>query len=172
MDTAASGYPSGDLRVSDADRDRALSDLSVAFQAGRITADEFGQRSAQVMRCRTGKELRAPLADLPLDRPPAARTTIVDPAQRVRGIRIGIGLSAASATLFASVALASALNPGPTLQQRELAQTVLAHQGISIPLPPSPGFDWPGTIGPAVIAVLFIMLIAFLSRRLPRTNRP
>ena len=47
MPTATRNFPSGDLRVSDADRDRAVSELSEAFQAGRITADEFGQRSGQ-----------------------------------------------------------------------------------------------------------------------------
>ena len=42
MQTATRNFPSGDLRVSDADRDRAVSELSEAFQAGRITAEEFG----------------------------------------------------------------------------------------------------------------------------------
>src|SRR3984885_5464439 len=80
MDTDARGFPLGDLRVSDADRDRALSELCEAFQVGRITADEFDQRSGQVLAARTGKELAALLADLPLNRalantaapPPAA----------------------------------------------------------------------------------------------------
>jgi hypothetical protein len=172
MNTAASDYPSGDLRVSDADRDRALSDLSAAFQAGRITADEFEQRSAQVLRSRTGRELTVPLADLPRDRPPATRTSVPDPAQRALAIRVAIGVSAATATLFSTVALANALSVSPTLQQREIAQAILARQGISIPLPPNPGFDWPGTIGPGVVAVVCILLIVILSRRLPRADRP
>jgi hypothetical protein len=41
-------YPPGDLRVSDADRDRALSELGQALQVGRITADEFDQRSGTI----------------------------------------------------------------------------------------------------------------------------
>ncbi len=82
MDTDARGFPPGDLRVSYADRDRALSELSEAFQTGRITADEFDQRSGQVLGARTGKELTAPLADLPLERAPAARTTDVERAHR------------------------------------------------------------------------------------------
>jgi len=65
-------YPSGDLRVSDADRDLALSELSEALRAGRITADEFDERSGQVLGARTGKELTALLADLPVaERVPA-----------------------------------------------------------------------------------------------------
>ena len=74
MDGVGRGFPPGDLRVSDADRDRALSELSEAFRVGRITADEFDQRSGQALRARTGKELTALLADLPLDGPPATRT--------------------------------------------------------------------------------------------------
>jgi len=41
MDGVGRGFPPGDLRVSDADRDRALAELSEAFRVGRITADEF-----------------------------------------------------------------------------------------------------------------------------------
>ena len=74
MQTATRNFPPGDLRVSDADRDRAGSGLSEAFQAGRITAEEFGQRTGQALAARTGKELTALLADLPLDRVPAVRT--------------------------------------------------------------------------------------------------
>ena len=66
--TAARGYPRGDLRVSDADRDRAVSELSVHYQAGRLTAEEFDERSGQALRARTGRELTGLLADLPLDR--------------------------------------------------------------------------------------------------------
>lgn len=62
---AASQFPPGDLRVSDADRDRAISELTEHFQAGRITNDEFGERSALALRARTGKDLAALFGDLP-----------------------------------------------------------------------------------------------------------
>jgi hypothetical protein len=69
------------VRVSDADRDRALSELTEAFQAGWITADDFDQRSGQALGARTGKELTALLADLPVDRarltPPAGHKPTV-----------------------------------------------------------------------------------------------
>ena len=70
MDGVDRGCPPDGLRVSDADRERALSELSEAFRVGRITADEFDQRSGQALRSRTGKELTALLADLPLAGPP------------------------------------------------------------------------------------------------------
>lgn len=175
MTTATGNYPPGDLRVSDADRDRAVSELSEAFQAGRITADEFGQRSGQALSARTGKELTDLLADLPLDRVPAVRNCDLERA-RVVGAWIVMAASAAAAIPLVAVALSTALSTGPSLAVREarraVAQQVLAHQGITItvPLPPAQGFDWAGTITPAVFAVLLIGLIVVLLRA-TRTRR-
>jgi hypothetical protein len=58
----------GDLRISDADRDRALAELSEHFQAGRLDADEFEDRSGRALRARTARELTDLFADLPRDR--------------------------------------------------------------------------------------------------------
>jgi hypothetical protein len=156
-------YPPGDLRVSDADRDRALTELSVALQAGRITADEFDQRSGQVLGAVTGKELIAPLADLPVDQSSAARGTAREPAHRSGASGITIGASVA-AVCFAFVAATAAVSTGPTLAQREFARQMLARQGLRVPLPPAAGFNWPGTIAPAAIAVLLLVLVIFLRR--------
>jgi hypothetical protein len=60
MNAAMRNYPAGDLRVSDADRDRALEELSEAFQVGRITADEFKQRSEQARVARTPTTANSP----------------------------------------------------------------------------------------------------------------
>ena len=173
MPTATSNFPSGDLRVSDADRDRAVSELSEAFQAGRITAEEFEQRSGQALAARTGTELTALLTDLPPGRVPAVRTG--DPGSlQVAGTWVIMAASAAAAIPLAAAALPNALSTGPSLAVREarraLAQQVLAHQGItiSVPLPPARGFDWAGTVTPAVFAVLLIGLIAVLAARTRR----
>ena len=179
MHTAARDYyPPGDLRVSDADRDLALSELADALEVGRITSDEFDQRSAQVLRARTGRELTDPLADLPLaehlyaERAPAIRATALDQAQRSPANRIAI-VATVAASCFAAAAAAAALRQGPTLQQRELLQQMLARRGVPIPVPPAPGFDWAGTVTPGVIAVLLVVLAVVLSvthggsRRLP-----
>jgi hypothetical protein len=40
---------------------------------------------------------------------------------------------------------------------------------MSIPAVPAPGFDWAGTITPAAIAVLLVVLIVFL--RVTRAGR-
>ncbi len=174
MDTAGRDYyPRGDLRVSDAERDLALSELSAALQAGRITADEFDQRSGQALGARTGKELTALLADLPVERALAARATALERAHRVLATRIAIGASAAAATVFAAASVAAALSHGPSLQQQELFREALARQGLPVPpVSPAPGFNWAGTITPGAIAVLLIVLIIYLRVRLARADRP
>ncbi|MGH3254531.1 MAG: DUF1707 SHOCT-like domain-containing protein [Streptosporangiaceae bacterium] len=201
MDSAARNFPPGDLRVSDADRDRALAELSDAFRVGRITAGEFDQRSGQALAARTGKELTALLADLPLDRAPATPATAADRALRVLGDRRVMVASALAATTFAAVAATNALSSGPALVPTlaraapalgqaggtcpaasgsactELIQEMAAHAGqlgpwwsSNISLSPSPGFDWAGTLTPAAVAVLFVVLIIFL--RVTRAGRP
>ncbi len=60
MGTDARGFPLGDLRASDAERDWPLSERSEACQFGRITADELDRRSTQALSVRTGKKLTAP----------------------------------------------------------------------------------------------------------------
>lgn len=170
MDRAGWNYPSGDLRASDADRDQALSELGKAFQAGRITADEFDQRSGQALGARTGADLTGLLADLPLDDDPATDVTTLERAHRVLGTRIAIGASTAAAIVFAFAAAAAALSHGPSLQQRELVREAMARQGLPVPsgFPPSPGFDWPGVIAPGAVAVLLVVLIICLRVRLAR----
>lgn len=170
MDRDARDFPPGDLRVSDVERDQALSELTDAFQAGRIVHDEFDERSAQILTARTGQELTALLADLPLDRADAQRT-LMKPAHRVIAVRTTMGASAVAAVSLTAVSITTALSYAPqTLAEREFAQKVaekvLAQRGISVPvpLPTNPGFDWVGTITPAIIAVLLIGLIIALHR--------
>jgi hypothetical protein len=138
LDTDARGFPPGELRVSDAERDRALTELSQAYQAGRITADEFDQRSTQALSARTGKDLTVPLADLPLDRSPGDAGTADAAASRggdrylVPRLTIGASLAA---ICFGAVAVNSAVHPGT---------------------------DWTGTLAPAVIALLCVALVIAL----------
>jgi hypothetical protein len=162
MRTATRDYPAGDLRVCDADRDRALGELSDAFQAGRITAEEFDQRSGQALDARTGNDLMALLADLPHDRG-CAEAALPSRAHREVARWTVIGTSAAAATSLAALAVANALShPAPRHYDRQLAQEVLARVGLKVSLPahlPAPGFDWVGTITPAAIAVLLVAVI-------------
>ena len=65
MSTVTKDYPSGGLRVSDADRDRAIAELSEHFQAGRLTADELEDRTGRALQARTAGELTELFTDLP-----------------------------------------------------------------------------------------------------------
>lgn len=167
MNTATRDYPAGDLRVSDADRDMALRELSEAFQAGRITAGEFDQRSEQALGARTGNELTVLLADLPHDRA-RADTTAPRQAHRLLATWLVIGTSAAAATSLGALAVTNGLShAAPDHYNRELAREILARMGLKVPLPPpppAPGFDWAGTITPAAIAVLLVAVIIVVLR--------
>jgi hypothetical protein len=65
MSTATRDHPSGSLRVSDADRDRAIAELSEHYQAGRLTTEEFEDRTGRALAARTSADLAALFTDLP-----------------------------------------------------------------------------------------------------------
>lgn len=58
------------LRISDADRDRAAADLGDHFAEGRLTADEHAERLDAVWTARTSADLAPLFADLPTRREP------------------------------------------------------------------------------------------------------
>jgi hypothetical protein len=64
MDTGTRGFPGG-IRVSDAERDLAVAELSEHFQTGRLTQDEFDDRSGRALAARTGADLNELFTDLP-----------------------------------------------------------------------------------------------------------
>lgn len=74
MDTQLTNNQPGAIRVSDAERDQALAELSEHYQAGRLTLAEFDDRSSLALRARTGNDLVALFADLPMTAVPAAMT--------------------------------------------------------------------------------------------------
>jgi uncharacterized membrane protein len=147
MNADARGFPPGELRVSDAERDRALSELTEAYQAGRITADEFDRRSTQALSARTGEELTAPLADLPRNRGPVDAAPPDTPTPRradgylVSRLTIGASLTA---ICFGGVAVANALRPG---------------------------VGWTSALVPAAVAVLCVVLVIVLRASARRARR-
>jgi uncharacterized protein DUF1707 len=68
------------LRVSDADRDAAISELGEHFQAGRLDPAELEDRTGRALRARIGSDLDELLADLP--RRPQAPARPQPPARR------------------------------------------------------------------------------------------
>jgi hypothetical protein len=65
MNTQPSSFPRGDIRVSDAERDQAVAELSEHFQAGRVTQEEFEDRSGRALQARTRSDLSELFTDLP-----------------------------------------------------------------------------------------------------------
>ena len=57
--------PNPDLRIGDAERDRAIADLGEHFAAGRLTKEEFDERSDLALQARRQIELAPLFADLP-----------------------------------------------------------------------------------------------------------
>jgi hypothetical protein len=62
---AAGGDWRGRLRASNADRERAIDVLKAAFAEGRLTKDEYDERTGLVYGSRTYAELGALTSDLP-----------------------------------------------------------------------------------------------------------
>jgi hypothetical protein len=94
------------MKASDADRDAVVSDLSEHFQAGRLTAGEFDERTGQALAARTWGALEELLADLPATRPAPRVPVGTSPSDRPRpssgrvalpsiAALVGIGIAAA-----------------------------------------------------------------------------
>lgn len=65
MNAETRTFPRADIRVSDVERDLAVAELSEHFQAGRLTQDEFDDRSGRALEARTGADLSLLFTDLP-----------------------------------------------------------------------------------------------------------
>jgi hypothetical protein len=61
----------GDVRASDADRQRVIDLLRTHTADGRLTLDEFEERVGEALAARTRDELRLVLRELPLPADPA-----------------------------------------------------------------------------------------------------
>src|SRR5437660_6732022 len=92
------------MRVSDADRESAMTALGEHMSTGRLTVDEYGERAAHVAAAKTRQDLFAPFDDLPEPWPklsgtgaPTVTPTPVQPAPApvVRG-RAGAGWAVAA----------------------------------------------------------------------------
>jgi hypothetical protein len=113
MDTPNRSFPRGDLRVSDVDRDRAVAELSEHFQTGRLTQEEFEDRSSRALRARTGKELSELFTDLPDGLPPAPASAST--VRRGRHAPVGrVVIACVVAAIIAGNVLSTVLNFGHT----------------------------------------------------------
>ncbi len=71
------------MRASDADRDRVVEFLNLAYSEGRLSKDEYDGRLANALSARTYADLDQLLTDLP-----AARATVVTPVAKTNGLAI------------------------------------------------------------------------------------
>jgi len=104
MKIETSGFPAGELRASDADRDLAVAELSEHFQTGRLTQEEFDDRSGRALQARTGRELSELFTDLPAGQagPSAPLAARFDRSPRCyRPVALVIGVVAAIALVSA-----------------------------------------------------------------------
>jgi hypothetical protein len=107
MDTETRGFPRGGMRVSDAERDQAVAELSEHFQAGRLAQDEFEDRSGRALEARTGADLAGLFTDLPRRGAPLAPPTagpMADPAFCPDAVRPWGGLPVARVIIAFAVA--------------------------------------------------------------------
>ncbi|OLF04285.1 hypothetical protein BLA60_41560 [Actinophytocola xinjiangensis] len=105
-------YQRSDIRVSDTEREDALGKLGQHMTEGRLTIDEYGDRTAKVAAAKTRGEVLTLFDDLPDPRPtfgrpsppPATREPrTVSTAQKIAPVLIPIAL------VMAAVALTFAL---------------------------------------------------------------
>jgi hypothetical protein len=78
----ASGEP-GKMRASDADRDRVVEVLSMAYSEGRLSKDEYDGRLQNALSARTYTDLDELVTDLPV-----ARATAVTPVAGTNGLAV------------------------------------------------------------------------------------
>ena len=102
--------PKAQVRIGDAERDEALNTLADHFAAGRLTREEFDERSETAMRARYDSDLEPLFRDLPRGTRNAVVQRPQPPATR--------GPSAAVAVLvplFVLAVVASIVLHGPIL---------------------------------------------------------
>lgn len=103
MNAMTGNYLPAQIKASDSDRDAVVSDLGEHFQAGRLTAEEFDERTGRALAARTWGELRDLLADLPATQPrtPATKALNARPSGgfQLPGIAVLAGLAIAVVVL-------------------------------------------------------------------------
>jgi Domain of unknown function (DUF1707) len=84
MDQGTRGVPRREIRVSDAERDQAVAELSEHFQSGRLTQEEFEDRSGRALQARTVSDLAGLFTDLPHNVVPAPPPPVPAMGPRMR----------------------------------------------------------------------------------------
>jgi hypothetical protein len=83
VDPVAAG--DGRFRASDADRERAIEMLKVAFAQGRLSRDDLDQRAGRALLARTYAELAGATANIPARAAPVRHPRSHGPQPRAQG---------------------------------------------------------------------------------------
>lgn len=92
------------LRISDTERETAISTLGEHLTAGRLNVDEYGERSAQVTAAKTRGDVSAQFRDLP--RPHPSFGGAEQPAPAAKPQRTPSRRDTGNATMVAVIAVA------------------------------------------------------------------
>jgi len=76
----------GAQRIGSAERNLAIGQLQQHYQAGRLTPEEYEDRSVRASRAVTWAEITPLFADLPEPRPGPVRVNLVAPEQPSQGL--------------------------------------------------------------------------------------
>jgi Domain of unknown function (DUF1707) len=76
----------GGQRIGSAERELAIEQLQQHYQAGRLTPEEYEDRSVRASRALTWAEITPLFADLPEPRPGPVRVSLVAPEQPPQGL--------------------------------------------------------------------------------------
>lgn len=132
------------MRASDRDRDSANTLLQTAYAEGRLTKDEYDERSGQLLRSQTYAQLQALTADLPGHFPSSIQQVQYAPVQRrtnplaVASLACGLGqiffwfLAAIPAVVLGHVARRQIRQTGEDGQGMATAGLVLGWIGIAL----------------------------------------
>ena len=101
-----SDFDAGDLRIGDTERESAMTALGEHMSAGRLTIDEYGERSAQITTAKTRTELLALFDDLPQPHPSFTGSSAPAPAAGPAAAPVRAGRPVAHRVFDALVPLA------------------------------------------------------------------
>jgi hypothetical protein len=99
-----------EVRIGDAERDRAVAELGDHFAAGRLTREEFDERIDQAMQARFDRDLRSLFTDLPVSADAEPQPAPMPGWRMGLGIAVPLLLWLLPLLLVASVILAIALS--------------------------------------------------------------
>ena len=109
----AAGGERGKMRAADADRDRVVECLNMAYSEGRLSKDEYDGRLENALSARTYADLDQLLTDLP-----AARATTVTPVAKTNAFAMASLACGLTQFMFGPLAAIPAIVFGHVARQQ------------------------------------------------------